>query len=56
MRVGQGQRRLTAGRVHGLSTTIGTSNLSGTKDAVNEAEAKVITQLQRVADRRSGHR
>ena len=42
--------------VHGLPTMIGTSDLTDTKDAVNEAEAKVITQLQRAADRRSAHR
>lgn len=42
--------------VHGLSTMIGTSTLSDTKDAVNEAEAKVIAQLHRAADRRTEHR
>lgn len=42
--------------VHGLPTMIGTSNLTDTKDAVNEAEAKVITQLQRATDRRNEHR
>lgn len=42
--------------VHGLPTMIGTSSLTDTKDAVNEAEAKVITQLQRAVDRRSERR
>lgn len=42
--------------VHGLPPMIGTSSLTDTKDAVNEAEAKVITQLQRAVDRRSERR
>lgn len=42
--------------VHGLPPMIGTSSLTDTKDAVNEAEAKVITQLQRATDRRNEHR
>lgn len=42
--------------VHGLPTMIGVSNLPDTKDAVNEAESKVISQLQSTADRRHGHR
>jgi ribosome-associated translation inhibitor RaiA len=42
--------------VHGLPTMIGTSTLTDTKDAVNEAEAKVISQLQRAVERRNEHR
>ena len=42
--------------VHGLPTMIGTSHLTDTKDAVNEAEAKVISQLQRAVERRNEHR
>lgn len=42
--------------VHGLPTMIGTSTLTDTKDAVNEAEARVVAQLQRAADRRIEHR
>lgn len=40
--------------VHGLPTILGTSTLTDTKDAVNDAEAKVIAQLQRAVDRRAG--
>lgn len=40
--------------VHGLPTFIGTSTLTDTKDAVNDAEAKVISQLQKAADKRLG--
>ncbi|WP_256842585.1 hypothetical protein [Ornithinimicrobium cryptoxanthini] len=39
--------------VHGLPPMIGTSHLTDTKDAVNDAEAKVISQLQTAVDRRS---
>ena len=42
--------------VHGLPPMIGTSTLTDTKDAVNEAEAKVISQLQRAVERRNEHR
>lgn len=42
--------------VHGLPTMIGVSTLTETKDAVNEAESKVISQLHSAADRRNEHR
>lgn len=42
--------------VHGLPRMIGTSVLTDTKDAVNEAETKVVSQLQRAVDRRNEHR
>lgn len=42
--------------VHGLPRMIGTSDLTDTKDAVNEAETKVVSQLQRAVDRRNEHR
>lgn len=41
--------------VHGLPTIRGTSTLTDTKDAVKDAEAKVIAQLHKAADRRIGH-
>lgn len=40
--------------VHGLPTILGTSTLTDTKDAVNDAEAKVIAQLQKAVDKRAG--
>lgn len=42
--------------VHGLQTMIGASTLTDTKDAVNDAEAKVIAQLQSAVDRRNERR
>lgn len=41
--------------VHGLPPIIGTSHLTDTKDAVNDAEAKVISQLKTAVDRRNEH-
>ena len=37
--------------VSGLPTLIGVSELTDTKDALNEAESKVISQLREAADR-----
>lgn len=41
--------------VHGLPTLLGTSTLTDTKDAVNDAEARVIAQLHKAVDKRIGH-
>src|SRR6478609_5281937 len=43
-------------RISGLPTVIGVSNLADTKAALNDAEAKVVSQLREAADRHHDRR
>jgi hypothetical protein len=42
--------------VSGLPTLVGVSDLTDTKDALHDAEAKVVSQLRQAADRHHNHR
>ena len=42
--------------VSGLPTVVGISELTDTKDALHDAEAKVISQVREAADRQHHHR
>lgn len=42
--------------VRGLPAMIGVSTLTDTKDALNDAEAKVLAQLRGIVERRHEHR
>ncbi|MDN5790939.1 MAG: hypothetical protein L0H25_08730 [Micrococcales bacterium] len=51
-----GMRTSLEVHVQGLSSMIGVSKLTDTKDALNDAEAKVLAQLRGHVGRRNHHR
>ena len=51
-----GMRTCLELNIRGLPTIVGVSMQTDTKDALNDAEAKVLTQLRGIVERRHEHR